>query len=112
MDRYTLILVANTLLLSCAGLIICLRPLITKEHFPVDVWYPSFMNTPFKRHIIYISQIFSGVECVLCFNTDISIAVFFCYSTARLEVLQRTLQNTKTKDYVHICIKQHQDIIK
>ncbi|CAL1679884.1 unnamed protein product [Lasius platythorax] len=111
-NRYTLILAANTLLLSCAGLIICFRPLITKERFPVDVWYPSFMDTPFRSFLIYVSQIFSGLECVLCFNTDISIAMFFCYSTARLEVLQHNLENTKTKDFIRACIKEHQDIIK
>ncbi|XP_011877451.1 PREDICTED: uncharacterized protein LOC105567296 isoform X2 [Vollenhovia emeryi] len=112
-DRYTLILIVNTLLLSCAGMIIFVRPLITKDYFPVDVWYPaSFTMTPFRRCIIYILQVLTGIECVLCLNTDISIALFFCYSAARLEVLQRNLQNTKTKDYIRKCIMQHQDIIK
>ncbi|XP_067210760.1 odorant receptor 10-like [Linepithema humile] len=111
-DHYTLILLVNTILLSCAGLIICFRPLITKERFPVDVWYPSFMDTALRRYIIYVSQVFSGIECVLCFNTDILIAIFLCYSTARLEVLQRNLQSTKTKDYIHVCIEEHQNIIK
>ncbi|XP_029662980.1 uncharacterized protein LOC115235371 [Formica exsecta] len=111
-NRYSLILAANTLLLSCAGMIICLRPLITKDRFPVDVWYPSFMDTPLKSFLIYVSQIFSGIECVLCFNTDISIAMLLCYSTARLEVLQYNLESTKTRDFIHACIKEHQDIIK
>ncbi|XP_050455392.1 odorant receptor 30a-like [Cataglyphis hispanica] len=111
-NRYSLVLAANTFLLSCAGLIICLRPLITKDRFPVDVWYPSFMDTPFRSFLIYVSQIFAGTECVLCFNTDISIAIFLCYSTARLEVLQHNLESTKTKDFIHACVKEHQDIIK
>ncbi|GAB1863724.1 hypothetical protein CAJAP_04803 [Camponotus japonicus] len=114
MNRYMLISAANILLLSCAGLIICFRPLVTNDRFPVDVWYPSFMDIPLtiRSFLIYVSQIFSGIECVLAFNTDITIATFICYFTARLEVLQHNLKNTKTKDFIHACIKEHQDIIK
>lgn len=112
MNRYTLMSAANILLLSCAGLIICVRPLVTNERFPVDVWYPSFMDTPLRSLFIYASQIFSGIECVLGFNTDITIATFLCYSTARLEVLQHNLKSTKTKNFIRACIKEHQYIIK
>ncbi|XP_072742577.1 odorant receptor 30a-like [Anoplolepis gracilipes] len=112
LNRYMLVMATNTFVLSFAGLIICFRPLITKERFPVDVWYPFFMDIPLRSFLIYVSQIFCGIECVLCLNTDSSIAMFLCYSTARLEVLQHNLENTKTKSFIHACIKEHQDIIK
>lgn len=114
MNRYTLISTANILLLSCAGLIICFRPLVTNDRFPVDVWYPSIIDIPLtiRSSLIYVSQIFCGMECVLAFKTDITIATFICYFTARLEVLQQNLESTKTKNFIRACIKEHQDIIK
>lgn len=97
---------------SMAGVTVICAPLFMPLEFPLDVWYPFSVKSLLLKFILYIMQIFTIAHAVVCLNVDVMIAVFFFYSTARLEMLAFKLERATNEDHVISCIKQHQEIIK
>lgn len=94
------------------GVTVMCAPLFMPLEFPLDVWYPFSMKSLLLKFIFYIMQIFTIAHTAVCLNVDIMIAVFFFYSTARLEILAFKLEQATNEAHVISCIKQHQEIIE
>jgi len=64
-------------------------PLFLSINLPMEAWYPFSTETPYTRTILYILQVFAILQTGFCITVDFMIAMFFCYSAARLEMLDR-----------------------
>ncbi|XP_011639241.1 odorant receptor Or2-like [Pogonomyrmex barbatus] len=62
--------------------------------------------------IIYTIQVYAVMQSGLCVSVDLMFAVFFLYSSARLEMLCLEIQTAKNKRQINSCIKKHQKIIR
>jgi len=95
-----------------AGATVICAPLFMPLEFPLDAWYPFSVKSLLLKFILYIMQIFTIAHTTFCVNVDVMIAVFFLYSSARLEMLAFKIERATDKDHVISCIKQHQEIIE
>ncbi|CAL1679889.1 unnamed protein product [Lasius platythorax] len=95
-----------------AGVTVICAPLFVPLEFPLDVWYPFSTEPLLLKFILYIMQIFTIAHTIFCLDVDIMIAVFFFYSTARLEMLAFEIERATDEDHVVSSIKKHQEIIE
>lgn len=78
----------------------------------MEAWYPFPTDTTYIRSILYISQVFAILQTGFGVTVDFMIAMFFWYATARLEMLERELQQITHESQVKLCILKHQEIIR
>ncbi|XP_072767272.1 uncharacterized protein [Anoplolepis gracilipes] len=86
-------------------------PLFLSINLPMEAWYPFSIETPYTRGILYILQVFAILQTGFCITVDFMIAMFFWYSSAKLEMLELELQQITHESDVKTCIQKHQEII-
>ncbi|KAF3054642.1 Odorant receptor 379, partial [Nylanderia fulva] len=87
-------------------------PLFLSINLPMEsAWYPFSTETPYTRCILYVMQVFAILQTGFCITVDFMIAMFFWYSSARLEMLAQELQQITHENDLKTCIQKHQEII-
>ncbi|EFN75502.1 hypothetical protein EAI_03036, partial [Harpegnathos saltator] len=87
-------------------------PLFLSINLPMEGWYPFPTDAPYIKGVIYILQVFAILQTGFCVTVDFTIAMFFWYTTARLEMLGEELQHITHESQVKSCIRKHQEIIR
>ncbi|XP_050454883.1 uncharacterized protein LOC126853313 [Cataglyphis hispanica] len=109
-DRYVTFITIVAISFSMAGFTVICAPLFMPQEFPLNAWYPFSMEPLLRKIILYVAQIYATTYTIFSLNVDIMIAVFFFYSTARLEML--ALEIEQANEFHISSIKKHQAIIK
>ncbi|KAF3054641.1 Odorant receptor 386, partial [Nylanderia fulva] len=86
-------------------------PIFLSTKFPLEVWYPFLTESPTVIYILYILHMHIIIKAGFNFIVNFTFAMFFMYSSARLEMLCLKIQNAKNKRQIILCIKDHQKII-
>jgi len=86
--------------------------MFTSEKHLSEELYPFSTELPFVKYIIYATKVYIIVQCGLSVGVDFLFAVFFLYSSAKLEMLCLEIQTVKNERQINTSIKKHQEIIK
>lgn len=87
-------------------------PLFLSISLPMEAWYPFPTDNFHTRSILYILQVFAILQTGFCITVDFLIAMFFWYSTARLEIVGQELKQITHERQLKKCIQKHQEIIR
>jgi len=109
-DRYAFLFMSILICHFLAIIISCYILIFTSEKFPFERLYPfSTESSIVYKYIIYATLVYIIVQCGLSVAVDVLFAIFFSYSSARLEMLYLEIQTAKNERQINTFIKKHQD---
>nr|XP_034179661.1 uncharacterized protein LOC117604073 [Osmia lignaria] len=86
-DRYKKFYSMVAMSYISTGILFCLMPLFSKQELPADGWIPFSIEPIGIYCIVYFAQVYCILQTALSFSFDYVIAILFCYTAARLDIL-------------------------
>lgn len=112
MDRYRLLLSVTNMSYMFGAISFCSAPLFSSQKLPADGWIPFSVEPLGIYCIIYANHVYCILLTTFCICVDITIAVLYSFSAAKLDILGMRLRRVNDYEILVNCVKEHQEIIR
>lgn len=110
-DRYKKFYSMVAIAYISTGILFCLMPLFSKQELPADGLIPFSIEPIGIYCIVYFAQVYCILQTTFSFSFDYVIAILFCFTAARLDILGTKMGQVNCCELLVSCIKEHQEII-